>query len=241
MDEHPDKMRWSLSRVVTADAVSLTELDLDEFLINEFGLHTTEVCLELGDYLFTSFDDKGDGLCCACGFGSYSLIVDRAPVAEGGQFGSEETWSFFIPLLGSPSSLPSASALPLASTLPSSLPSLALSYFLPTTSSQPSTSAAPTRTKYFPANGDTTKEAVDKYIDQGCSSNASCAIGAHRGWLINSCRVSGVMNMTQLFSYKHSYTDNILSWDVGQVTNMKTCSIKRGIFVAISYPGMYPG
>ena len=48
-------------------------------------------CLPDGCYDFTINDSYGDGICCAYGNGSYSLVSNGNTLANGGSFGSSET------------------------------------------------------------------------------------------------------------------------------------------------------
>ena len=58
-----------------------------------------EVCVAEGCYNFTFYDSYGDGICCAYGEGSYALVHSNgATLASGGDFDSEETTSFCLPL-----------------------------------------------------------------------------------------------------------------------------------------------
>lgn len=58
--------------------------------------YETLVCLEDGCYTFTITDSYGDGICCAWGQGSYSVVVDGEQVQLGGEFDSNETTLFCI-------------------------------------------------------------------------------------------------------------------------------------------------
>jgi endonuclease I len=51
------------------------------------------LCLADGDYQFQIFDSYDDGICCAYGNGSYSLELDGAVLASGGEFTSSESVS----------------------------------------------------------------------------------------------------------------------------------------------------
>lgn len=56
----------------------------------------TTVCLEDGCYTFTIEDSFGDGICCAYGDGSYSIVVDGVSVNSGGEFEYNESTVFCI-------------------------------------------------------------------------------------------------------------------------------------------------
>ena len=60
------------------------------------GTVTESFCAAEGCYTFTIFDSFGDGICCAYGTGDYSLTVDGATVASGGEFGSSEATTFCV-------------------------------------------------------------------------------------------------------------------------------------------------
>ncbi|MEO0627804.1 MAG: T9SS type A sorting domain-containing protein, partial [Bacteroidota bacterium] len=58
---------------------------------------TEDICLPDGCYDFTINDSYGDGICCAYGSGSYSLVDDGgSTLASGGAFGSSETTNFCV-------------------------------------------------------------------------------------------------------------------------------------------------
>lgn len=59
---------------------------------------TQEVCLPEGNYAFTIMDVYGDGMCCNWGNGSYKLTsAENFVIAEGGEYGAEETTQFTMP------------------------------------------------------------------------------------------------------------------------------------------------
>ena len=63
------------------------------------GAGTTVVenfCAGDGCYTFTIYDSFGDGICCSFGSGDYTLTVDGAPVASGGEFGDFESTTFCV-------------------------------------------------------------------------------------------------------------------------------------------------
>lgn len=58
---------------------------------------TQNISLGAGDHTFTIFDSYGDGICCAYGSGSYSLVDGNgSTVASGGSFSSSESTNFCI-------------------------------------------------------------------------------------------------------------------------------------------------
>ena len=52
------------------------------------------LCVAPAQYTFTLYDSFGDGLCCECGFGYYSVVYDGSPVKEGGEFEESEATTF---------------------------------------------------------------------------------------------------------------------------------------------------
>ena len=67
------------------------------------------------------------------------------------------------------------------------------------------------------------KEAVDLYISENChehGGNSTCAAGQKYGWPINAWCVSGVTDMSALFSFKEDFNEDISSWDTSSVTRM---------------------
>eukprot|EP00580_Thalassiosira_gravida_P019286 CAMPEP_0201663480 /NCGR_PEP_ID=MMETSP0494-20130426/5262_1 /ASSEMBLY_ACC=CAM_ASM_000839 /TAXON_ID=420259 /ORGANISM="Thalassiosira gravida, Strain GMp14c1" /LENGTH=837 /DNA_ID=CAMNT_0048142083 /DNA_START=198 /DNA_END=2711 /DNA_ORIENTATION=- len=125
-DEHPYETTWTLSRIVAVDGVSDVEVVL-EGSPEELG-HEYVVCLESGEYEFSIFDSFGDGILSP---GYYSMTIDGVMIVQGGEFESEETVSFTLPI---PSLHPSESSPP-SGTPPSPQPSK---------SSSPSQSLRPT-------------------------------------------------------------------------------------------------
>ncbi|MEM6396767.1 MAG: S8 family serine peptidase [Bacteroidota bacterium] len=57
---------------------------------------TEDICLPDGCYDFTINDSYGDGICCAYGSGSYSLVGGGSTLASGGAFGFSETTNFCV-------------------------------------------------------------------------------------------------------------------------------------------------
>jgi len=57
-----------------------------------------------GDYVFTIFDEWGDGMCCQYGNGSYTLIQDsdEVVIVTGGAFGDDESTAFTLPFVAPP-------------------------------------------------------------------------------------------------------------------------------------------
>ena len=60
-------------------------------------------CLNIaGPFLFTIYDSIGDGISCVWSNGRYELWVNDNRVKEGGEFGSEDFFSFGEAFLGIP-------------------------------------------------------------------------------------------------------------------------------------------
>ena len=49
-----------------------------------------------GDYVWTIYDDWGDGICCSYGNGSYELMLNGEVIATGGNFGGSESVNFTV-------------------------------------------------------------------------------------------------------------------------------------------------
>merc|ERR1712129_373950 len=48
--------------------------------------YTLTHCLPYGDYLFTIYDNAGNGICCAHGPGGFNLYANNQVVSAGGPF-----------------------------------------------------------------------------------------------------------------------------------------------------------
>ncbi|NQV14675.1 choice-of-anchor D domain-containing protein, partial [bacterium] len=57
-------------------------------------LYTWEFELDPDVYTWTIYDSFGDGICCAYGEGYYNLILNGTTIATGGEFATEESWTF---------------------------------------------------------------------------------------------------------------------------------------------------
>jgi len=58
---------------------------------NSGQLYSTDLITRSSRYEFTINDSYGDGICCTQGSGSYTVHIDNASVASGGEFGTSET------------------------------------------------------------------------------------------------------------------------------------------------------
>ena len=79
-------------------------LEIDGIIVGSGGSYsisgpqTSEEIINMpnGDYTFTINDTYGDGICCAYGQGSYSVLVNSVETISGGEFGSSESTNFSI-------------------------------------------------------------------------------------------------------------------------------------------------
>ena len=85
LDEYPEEFSWILADESGAEVWSGGPYDGQE------GTVVETTCLPAGCYDLTVTDSFGDGICCEWGDGSYTLEIDGAVVAAGGDFGQTET------------------------------------------------------------------------------------------------------------------------------------------------------
>ncbi len=84
-DAHPSEISWDFS-------------DDDDIVAASGTFNDSEVCLVSGCYTFTIYDSAGDGLCCAYGDGSYSVMdANGVTLADGGNYAGQESTSFCLP------------------------------------------------------------------------------------------------------------------------------------------------
>ncbi len=58
---------------------------------------TIDNCLDVGCYTLTMYDAYGDGICCAYGSGSYSMVDDNGTLlASGSSFNASESTAFCV-------------------------------------------------------------------------------------------------------------------------------------------------
>jgi len=57
-------------------------------------LYTWDMELPPGIYTWTIYDAFGDGICCTYGEGYYNLILNDVTIATGGEFATDESWTF---------------------------------------------------------------------------------------------------------------------------------------------------
>ena len=84
-DNFPGESSWDL-------------VDADGNVIASGTTAGAELCLAATCYTFTMYDSFGDGMCCAYGFGDYSVVDGNGlTVAAGAEFGSFESSDFCLP------------------------------------------------------------------------------------------------------------------------------------------------
>jgi len=74
---------------------------------NEGDIYAEDVCLPDGCYTFTILDSYGDGICCAYGDGSYSVVSNGIELAGGGNFDFSEATDFCFGDIGDDTESPS--------------------------------------------------------------------------------------------------------------------------------------
>ncbi|MCK8521578.1 M12 family metallo-peptidase [Aquimarina sp. D1M17] len=91
-DDYPQETSWQITnatnQTVASGGTYGSQPDGSTLTITE--------CLAPGTYTFTLNDSYGDGICCAYGNGSYTLVSQGNTIASGGQFGSSESTTFTI-------------------------------------------------------------------------------------------------------------------------------------------------
>ncbi|WP_103072508.1 reprolysin-like metallopeptidase [Aquimarina sediminis] len=91
-DNYPQETSWqitnSANQTVASGGTYPSQPDGSTLTITK--------CLDPGTYTFTINDSYGDGICCAYGNGSYTLISGGTTIASGGSFGSSESTTFTI-------------------------------------------------------------------------------------------------------------------------------------------------
>jgi hypothetical protein len=86
MDDYPEETSWELASAQGSIVAS------GSGYANPGEVIDLEVCVPAGCYNFTINDSWGDGICCAYGEGSYTVInPNGALVAAGGEFADTET------------------------------------------------------------------------------------------------------------------------------------------------------
>jgi len=92
LDNYPEETSW-----IIKNAAGTTVASGGTYGSQPDGSTITQtICLEDGCYDFTINDTYGDGICCAYGSGSYSLMNGAVTLASGGSFASSETTNFCL-------------------------------------------------------------------------------------------------------------------------------------------------
>ena len=87
-DSYPGETTWSLTDTYGVEVASGGPY-------SQLGAQLLEaICVDEGCYIFTIFDDYGDGICCGYGIGSYELLIQGEVVASGGEFADSESTTF---------------------------------------------------------------------------------------------------------------------------------------------------
>ncbi len=89
LDNYPSETTWDLSgsEGVVANGGPYSEAG---------GTVEFSASLMPGDYVWTIYDQYGDGICCGFGNGSYELMLDGETIANGGNFGGSESVNFTV-------------------------------------------------------------------------------------------------------------------------------------------------
>tara|TARA_B110001469_G_scaffold32478_1_gene32964 strand:- start:386 stop:1606 length:1221 start_codon:yes stop_codon:yes gene_type:complete len=91
LDDYPEETTWDVSdgNTVLASGGPYGNLDDGALVVEEF-------CLPEGCFVFTIYDEVGDGICCDYGEGSYTIEnqLNVEVASSNGEFDSEETQDF---------------------------------------------------------------------------------------------------------------------------------------------------
>tara|TARA_Y100000588_G_scaffold395259_1_gene521977 strand:+ start:5959 stop:20802 length:14844 start_codon:yes stop_codon:yes gene_type:complete len=89
-DNYPGETTWDLlddsGNILAAGGPYDSDTTVFEF----------SATLDPGNYIWTIYDQWGDGICCDYGEGSYELYLDDVEIASGGEFGASESVTFSI-------------------------------------------------------------------------------------------------------------------------------------------------
>ena len=93
LDNYPEETSWNVTNsggtVVASGGTYGSQPDGSTVVEN--------ITLADGDHTFTILDSYGDGICCAYGVGSYSLVDNTgAVIISGGEFGASESVNFCV-------------------------------------------------------------------------------------------------------------------------------------------------
>jgi len=109
-DQYPDETSWTLVDNCADGLPVVFQGDRYSFS-DSFTQYSNVGCLTPSEFIFTIFDEYGDGLCCSYGSGNYEVTYDGKVVASGGEFGSSEETTFGR-CDGAPSNKPTVSFSP---------------------------------------------------------------------------------------------------------------------------------
>jgi hypothetical protein len=92
-DEYPDETEWKVEQLDGELAIDASNFTYEP----SNGYDKERHCLPVGRYQFIIWDSAGDGLCCLYGSGNYTVTSNDELIAEGGEFGFNETTIFDVP------------------------------------------------------------------------------------------------------------------------------------------------
>jgi hypothetical protein len=88
----PGETSWTLTSVCSGQL----EASIDKLTkyASKKKFYSDNYCIPDTQYVFTIFDDYGDGICCGSGSGSYNVTFDGRLVASGGNFATSDPTQF---------------------------------------------------------------------------------------------------------------------------------------------------
>ena len=92
-DQYPNKTSWDVQKANSNNNFVLVE----SYEVDDGESSAQSLFLLEGEYQFTIYDSAGDGLCCGYGEGSYNVTLSGQVIAQGGEFGFDETMTFWLP------------------------------------------------------------------------------------------------------------------------------------------------
>jgi hypothetical protein len=92
-DEYPYETEWKVEQLDGELAIDAANFTYEP----SYGYDKERHCLPVGRYQFIIWDLAGDGLCCLYGSGNYTVTSNDELIAEGGEFGFNETTIFDVP------------------------------------------------------------------------------------------------------------------------------------------------
>lgn len=98
-DDYPDETAWTVINTANNNVVAQSPQTPHPYLPNT--TYKIELCLPNGCYKFIITDSLGDGICCANGEGSFTLLSPNASImGSGAQFTDADTVGFCLPFVG---------------------------------------------------------------------------------------------------------------------------------------------